>query len=131
MIYSVGHLAGLFLITLYLQDEATVQRLIDINRNTPYYQLYFKAKPHTNFYADGGRLGPVIISLEMANKEDKSSFASWVKLRALVRTKYVCNDLNKDIYSSLLFIPVLSVSLLLIIIIPLLLPTQLVISCLL
>eukprot|EP01114_Cavostelium_apophysatum_P000717 TRINITY_DN10653_c0_g1_i1.p1 TRINITY_DN10653_c0_g1~~TRINITY_DN10653_c0_g1_i1.p1 ORF type:complete len:897 (+),score=290.45 TRINITY_DN10653_c0_g1_i1:2325-5015(+) len=66
--------------------NASAKRLVDQDRNTPYYQHYYLNKPHLNFYGESNnRVGPVIISLEspLSQVVDPE-----VKLRALVRTKY-------------------------------------------
>lgn len=45
---------------------------------------------HINFYGDGGKAGPVLVSLELPTKEQKDLYHdNDLQLRALVRTKYV------------------------------------------
>jgi len=72
--------------------SAPIKRLVDADKNTPYYQHYFYTKPHFNFYGESTtRIGPVIISMESPASGGASSSnltEGEVKLRALVRTKF-------------------------------------------
>lgn len=47
----------------------------------------YKVSAHTNYYAEAGKVGPVIISVEELEKEQQGT-SNQLQLRVLVRTKY-------------------------------------------
>eukprot|EP00027_Filamoeba_sp_ATCC50430_P007625 CAMPEP_0168559500 /NCGR_PEP_ID=MMETSP0413-20121227/10558_1 /TAXON_ID=136452 /ORGANISM="Filamoeba nolandi, Strain NC-AS-23-1" /LENGTH=959 /DNA_ID=CAMNT_0008590735 /DNA_START=92 /DNA_END=2971 /DNA_ORIENTATION=- len=72
-------------------EDVQVRKLIDSDKNTPYYQHYFLNRAHVNYFSDPlTRIGPVIVSLELLEKTQREMFSAdqTIKLRALVRTKY-------------------------------------------